>query len=161
MDIATINQEIANLNVKFATVKNLDMSDENYTVGVSVIDSLSDLIDKISETNYEVQDIPQLLGILRGPVRSLVNDLKVYEERRNNMLIGEYEINKQLELEAQKAFDDLQNNQGQSFNDFLNQPQEPNVEQVEQQVNQVEQNLERQQVMVKKLTPTLPNNNVA
>ena len=66
-----------------------------------------------------------------------------------------------MELEAQKAFDDLQNIQGQSFNDFLNQPQEPNVEQVEQQVNQVEQNLERQQVMVKKLTPTLPNNNVA
>ena len=166
MDIATINQEIANLNVKFATVKNLDMSDENYTVGVSVIDSLSDVVEKIGQTQYNEQDIPQVLGIFRGPITSLVQELKHYEDRRHNTLIGEYEINKKIELDAQKAYDDLQNNQGQSFEDFLNQPvelsqeqpvQQP-AEQVEQQVNQVEQNLERQQVMVKKLVPQTPNN---
>lgn len=146
MDIATINQEIANLNVKFATVKDLDVSDENYTVGVSVIDSFSDLIDKIGSTSYSPDQIPQVLGILRGPVRNLLNDLKIYERRRYNMLVGEYEINKKMELEAQKAFDDLNNNQGQSFDDFLNQT--PEVNQVEQQVNEVEQNLQKQKTLV-------------
>ena len=161
MDIATINQELANLNVKFATVKDKDMADENYTVGVSVIDSLSDMLDKIASTQYKPEDIPQVLGTLRGPVKTLVQDLKKYEERRKNMLLGEYEITKKNQLEAEQALEAIQNNEGQSFEDFLNQPaEEQTVEpSLEQQANQVEQNLQLQQVREKKLVPQ--NNNAA
>ena len=129
MPIGTINIMIADLTVKMNSIKEQPLNIDRVDTFDKVLDGIDQLLNGIQGGEYSIEEKPQVVGILRGPVTSLIDSCKQYNNKISNFII-EYQ-NEQIKAEAQQAFDARTETESNTFEDSLNNaPEETNTQQI-------------------------------